>query len=153
MVWIDCSEDWPALKRAAAVRDEQKRGFASSRYWNDNSHFDGLFGEQVYGTHTGQKPNLDLLIQGDGGVDFPDTNVKGCTYWRDPWLKISPEEKMTVSKYVLVALDKTRKRGYVVGYATKEEILRAQLRDWGHGKRYSIPPKSLHPVSRVDLVA
>lgn len=136
--WIDLSKVWQRLYDVAEERDKQKHNFASSRYWNQESHFHGLLAEYVYAVESKQEMNLELLIQGDGGKDFPETDVKGCTYWQDPWLKHPLRKPLVANRYVLVGLDIPRKRGYVVGIASKQQVKNAKVIDWGHGPQYSL---------------
>lgn len=144
--WVDLKPHWDALRKAADDRHNQKRKFKSSRYWNADSHFLGLLAEQVYATVTKQKVNLELIIQGDDGFDFPDTDVKGCKYWNDPWLKHPINRDLPVGKYVLVGLDVKKQRGYVVGWASKEDISQAEIVDWGYGSQRSIHWKNLRKL-------
>lgn len=144
MNWINVAPFWEELGNLADARDRQKRGFASTRQWNDESHFVGLLAEQIYALHKGLQIDKRLLINGDRGIDFPGVDVKGCRYWRDPWLKHPVGKKLTVGTYVLVALDLDLRRGYLAGYATSKELLCAPVVNWGHGRQYSLCAKSLH---------
>jgi hypothetical protein len=82
--WVDLSPFFDALAEVAAARDQQKRNFASSRYWNDNSHLHGLLGEQVISCLTGEPLNIELLLLGDNHRDIRDLDVKAATNWADP---------------------------------------------------------------------
>jgi len=138
MDWFDLAPYWDELKAIADGRDRQKSGYSSSRYWNRESHFHGLLGEQVYGASIGMEPDKTLRALGDGGIDFPDTDVKTSTFWNDPWLKVPPTDK-PVGKYPLVALDIKGKRGYVACIFYRPEVGSAPLKDWGHGPMLSLP--------------
>ncbi|NAL77289.1 hypothetical protein DYY65_03430 [Nitrososphaera sp. AFS] len=134
---------WNVLEAASELRDNQKRGFASSRYWNDKGHFIGLLGEMVYAIKTGQEINLDLIIYGDGGIDFRDVDVKSSPYWRSPYLLIPVGKPMRVNNYVLVGIDIPNKRGYIIGWATKEDILVAERVNFGYGESYRLTSNQL----------
>lgn len=142
--WIDLTSIWETLRAVAKKRDDQKRKFATSRYLNPDSHFHGLLAEHIFGLETGQNINLELLIEGDGGQDFPGTDVKGATYWTNPSLILFTDDALRANKYALVALDIEGKRGYLVGYATREEVQKAEIRDFGYGPRLSISADKLH---------
>ena len=58
--------------------------FCISARGSPDSNFVGLCAEQVYAIETDQKVNLDLIIEGDGGSDFPDIDIKGNEHWNGP---------------------------------------------------------------------
>jgi hypothetical protein len=147
IVWTDLKPFWKSLRDCADARHSQKYGFASSKYWNTDSHFLGLLAEQIYATATNQTVNLELLINGDCGVDFPGIDVKGCKYWDDPWLKHPVSRELPVNKYVLVGLDLNNQRGYVAGWASKADIESAEIVDWGYGPQRSIHWSKLRKLS------
>ena len=149
MHWIDLAPVWDKLKAEADRRLQSKRSFVAHRCCISQGHFYGLLAEYVYGELTGQQVNFDLRSEGDGGCDFPDTDVKGCTYWKDPWLKQPVDKPVRAKNYVLVGLDIENKKGYVVGYATDEELKKARVFNWGHGDQYAIRGRDLHPVATI----
>lgn len=83
------------------------------------------------------EPDFALRRDGDGGSDFPDTDVKATKYWDDPWLKV-PVGTVKVSTYVLVGIDVPRKRGYVARIFSAREVRSAPVKDWGYGPMLSL---------------
>src|SRR5665213_993633 len=150
MEWTDLNPFWDISRRCAEERYKQKNDFKSTRNWNKDPHFVGLLSEHVYGKMIGQEPNLDLLIQGDSGFDFPGVDVKGCTYVNDPYLKWIPSAPLVADTYVLVVIDLNKRRGMVKGYATRAEVAAAPLIDWGYGDRFSIQGNLLHTCEITD---
>ena len=138
--WLDCAS------RYAAERDEQKRRYQSSRYLAQNPHYLGHLAEHVYGSLIGQPVNHQAYVGGDGGTDFPGTDVKGVRFWQDPWLKHPASKPLRAFRYVVIALDMERKRGRYVGEASREELRAAPLKTWNEeaGPQLSLPPASLH---------
>jgi len=153
-LWIDLAPYWDKLRAAADARDKQKKGFSTANYMNFDSNFIGLLAEQVYAIVTGQPLNLDLIISGDGGVDFPGIDIKGNEYWDgpnagSPWLVNYSDKPLRAAKYVLVGIDKKRKRGFVAGWATREDVEKAKLKNWGYGLRRSIPCHKLRSIETI----
>lgn len=136
--WWSLRPYWAWLAAVAAERDAQKRPFATSRYWNNDSHFIGLLGELVYALETDQAPDVALRIDGDQGEDFERVDVKTCVYWRDPYLKHPVNAKWWPASFALVILDQEEQRGMLVGVVDAERVRQAPVRDWGHGPQYSL---------------
>lgn len=137
IAWVDLAPRWDEIRAYAEQRDKQKRGYRSSRYWNKESHFLGLLGELVYGISIGMEPDFTLRRGGDGGSDFPDTDVKATKYWTDPWLKV-PVDSTMVGTYALVGIDVEQRRGYVAGVFSRKEVRAALIKDWGYGPMFSL---------------
>ena len=136
--WMDLEPYMEDLIEASTSREVQKRGYRSTKQWAASStHLLGLMGEKVYGLTIGLDPDLELRVWGDDGWDFPGTDVKASTYWRDPWLKVVDPDPSIV--YVLVGLDMRRHRGYVAGIYSGPDVKAAPLRDWGNGPAHSLP--------------
>lgn len=68
--WHTLSSYWQRVGEIAQERDEQKRPLASSRYWNQRSHFVGLLGELVFAIETRQAVDVALRREGDGGTRY-----------------------------------------------------------------------------------
>jgi len=149
--WKDLGKFWDTLIATASERDNQKRKFKSSRYYNEKSHFIGLCGEMTYSIITGLKPDLTLRLLGDGGLDFPDTDVKATEYWKDPYLKENPDAAFVARFYVLVAIDTIQKRGRVCGWASRTDVQNAPLKNWGQGPRRSLHESCLRKTTKDDL--
>lgn len=147
--YVFLEDRWEFLLGLAGERDGQKRGFASSRYWTDASHFVGLCGEDLVAFLIGQELDAALRIGGDRGRDFlgPDGrvwNVKASTFWDDPHLKLAPQERSEAKAFLLCALEARARRVRYVGWAMKELLEMAPLKDYGYGPRRSLPASMLH---------
>ena len=147
--WICLSGGWDKLKEVAKRREDQKGGFRSTRNWaKESTHLLGLLGEAVVCHVCGVKMNLGLDINGDDGYDIVlgglTWDVKTSTYWSSPHLRENPERVGKCDGYILVAIDLKRKRGRMVGWATKAEVLAAPTRDYGYGPRHSLLPDDLN---------
>lgn len=158
--WIDLSPPWDKLQRIATEINAIKRNSRLTLPPNNYSaRFDGLCSEYVYSIVTGQKMNLDVYLSGgDGGIDFGDVDVKGNKYWNgpkkgSPYLIVHTEIDLPLraAKYVLVGLDMPGKRGYIAGWATREEVRSADIDEWGYGPRYSIPCYKLRPFETINM--
>jgi hypothetical protein len=144
--WYDLLPVWRKATEAAAQRDGQKRGFASSRYWNQESHFLGLLGEYVYGHVSRQEVNLTLDVTGDGGLDFPGIDVKATRYYTKPYLKHPATSNRWPPFFVLVAINVDarlgRYCGHIAGHALQKH---GTLRDFGHGPQRTMDEFELIP--------
>lgn len=121
------------LRAVADARDRQKNGFASSRYWNADSHYIGLLGEWIYGRKVGLEPNLELLIEGDGGYDFGGVDVKTSTFLDAPHLKHPVGATRWPAAFALVSVDVENLRGRYEGYATASELRASPTREYRPG--------------------
>lgn len=149
--WVDLSPYWDELLEAANKITDKKYGKSNAALPPNNysANFEGFCAEKVYAIITNQKVNLSVLFGGDGGTDFTDVDVKGTKYWNarlkgSPWLLVFMQRPVVAKIFVLVGLDLNNKRGYIAGWATKEEVLNSEVIDWGYGPRYSIPCYNLH---------
>lgn len=137
--WIDLSPRWARIESLARARNEQKRGYESAQYFNGvDTNFIGLCGENLVSIVTGLPINEELLVDGDGGKDFPFTNTKATQYWHDPWLKEFQNPKHKLAFYILAAVDLEQRRGWLPGFATGRALFAAPLLDWGYGARHSL---------------
>lgn len=151
--WHDLTPHWEELRAVADGRNQQKQNFQSSKYWNIDSHFIGLLGEQVYALEYGLGVDLELKVSGDGGCDFGRTDIKACTYWTDPFLKHPVRPKYWPDVFVLVAVDVDGKRGKLVGQATAKQLQRdGTITNFGHGNQYVLYDWELSPVDDPTLV-
>lgn len=154
MEWTDLRPHWPRIEREANRRESEKRRFLSTRQWNaQHTHLPGLAGEQVFALVAGVEVDWAARVQGDGGMDFPDLklDVKTTLHWTDPWLRVSKQEKMVAQWYALVALDLHGRRGFVVGYCHKQDVLGAEVKDMGYGPSYVLPADRLRPFTGLPL--
>lgn len=137
--WIDVA---PVLDRATAIGrivDGQKDSLPGTRNWaNGSTHGLGFLGEYVFGARVGVRPNLDVLVGGDGGRDFPEVDVKLATYLPDPDLKVHPDDwGKPVRYFALVAYDAAARRAAYLGWQTREFMFAAPLRNYGHGPMHA----------------
>ena len=142
-VW-DVAPFWNYLQHLAKLRDQQKREFQSSRYWNRASHFIGLVGEFVFSLESGLPLDSSLKINGDGGVDFPGgIQVKTSTNLKDPTLKELIEPKDWSAYYVLVKVDPTRKWAKYLGWCLGGTLKNGEIENYGLGQRRVLRPTQL----------
>lgn len=137
-MWHDLSGCWDELKAVAEERNAQKSGFRSSRYWNAESHFLGLLGEQVYALEHGLAVDKALRLNGDGGTDFGSVDVKTTKYWQYPILKHPVQAQMRADRYALVGIDIDRQRGMLIGEVTADRLRRGKIEDFGYGPQYTL---------------
>lgn len=136
---------WDYLKSVAEGRDQQKHDYASSRYWNPESHFHGLLGEWAYGIMIGEQPNYELIAKGDDGYDFGNVDVKTSTH-PDPDLKVTASNPFTL--YVLMHLIVSGRQVIYKGWAFDRDFhdpTRARVVDYGYGPRVVIHWSNLRP--------
>jgi hypothetical protein len=136
-------------ERCRAFADEidaKKRNLPSARYWNRDAHYDGLIGEWLVAQALGLDVNENLLVGGDGKVDFPGIDVKTSRYWREPHLRLNPNELYRDINFVLVAWDEGQSRARIVGWASTERVLAlGEIRDYGYGPRHCLLESQLFP--------
>ncbi len=151
--WIDISPYWNELEKIASERDSQKRAFATSRYFNNKSHFVGLLGEKVYCLCRGTQMDISLKIKGDDGKDIQDpflgeVEVKTSTFFSDPDLKHPVNSKHWPSIFALVVLDLENKKGALVGYTSLDKLKQKQ-KDYGYGSQYYMNWKDLQKFPKT----
>ena len=144
---VDLSPWWEKLRAVASQRNAQKRDFRSSKYWNADSHFMGLCGELLYAIDRGEKVDTRLLEGGDGGTDFPGgVDVKACRFNSNAYLKHPVRAKHWPEIFVLCFVDKKKKRGRILGWATAKELRDGEIKDFGYGPQYTLPQYKLMPI-------
>jgi hypothetical protein len=143
--WIDMSSIWDEARQLADERHSQKRGFASSRYWNPDSHFYGMLGEILIEGLTGAPVDIRLRVNGDKGHDFYGTDVKAATFWNDPHLKHPVRAKFWPDFYILVAIRDTKAR--YCGWTDVHTLKSATIRDYGYGSQRSMLESELNKES------
>lgn len=143
--WFEVDRDvLQVLHEHADARHEQKRDFESSRYWHEDSHFVGLVGEWLVSALTGRPYDARRRIEGDGGVDFPRTDVKTSTFVSDPHLKHLVNAKSWTDFYVLAVFDPSRAITRVGGWASAEMLRAGEIHDYGHGANFYLPEAVLY---------
>lgn len=151
-MYVDLSPYWERLRILAEQRYEQKDGFSSSRYWNQDSHFLGLCGELLYALATRQKIDTELRITGDGGTDFPGgVDVKTCRFETDAYLKAPVGTKRWPDIFVLCYVDKEQRRGRILGWAWSDDLwATGEIRDFGYGPTYTLHQDRLRALSQLE---
>ena len=148
MDWYPISQE--TLDRAKRFSDqinEDKGHLPSTREWSGNdSHFQGLVAEYLVGHILGIKVNEEVLKAGDGKMDFPNIDVKASSYWREPHLRVFPEDtKRQDINFVLVAIDLKGMRARVCGWASPAMLAHGHVIDYGYGTRYVLYEDELLP--------
>lgn len=143
-----------AARYAAAVR--ARLGRPNAHPWTGDGREDvyGYVGQLVYGAETGQTPRWVIDPRGDGGEDFPGTQVKAT---RRPRAVVYVNLRQfaaypRVNRYAFVLLDVDRHRGRVLGWVTKAEVAacpRCNPKGRDDTECYAVPIASLHPAALV----
>ena len=154
--WWNLSKYLSPLKAIARSRDEQKSRYLSSKNWSvgTSTHFVGLCAEFCIRLETGLAMDLELRIDGDAGWDFAHAgttyHAKGVTFWKSPDLKEFPGRKKWADRYILVAL-KDYREAKVVGWSTREQLMNAPERNYGHGSMKSLTSAKLTEMGQLGL--
>jgi hypothetical protein len=151
MEWIDLSPYWEKSKDTSSKR-AKKKCYESTKALKEEGHFLGLLGEHAVGFKFGLEVNHSVMPEGDGGEDFPGWDVKGVTYWKNPDLKHNLDKPLNADFYILVGIDVLKKRGWIPGFATREELRSAPLKNYGYGDRLSLNYKVLHPIKELKAL-
>lgn len=150
-VWADVSPTWDVDERIGRTIDERSIiSYGGYRQLNEEPYSFGFHAQRVFAILARLEMGILDNPMGDGGIDFVLPNgktvdVKGVKYWQDPWLKLDIYDLLRADIYVLVGLDLPNRCGYIAGWATREEVLKAKIKDWSHGPRRSIQYTELHP--------
>jgi hypothetical protein len=139
---------WPKLQLLGQERDDQKRGYQSTKNWSTTStHFLGLVAEMVFMLETGIPFDRRLLVAGDEGYDFKKheltIDIKGTQYYDDPHLKQYPNPKTWSDYYFLCGISVSDKKARLSGWTTKERLQVAPMHDYGYGPQRSLGGKDL----------
>jgi hypothetical protein len=151
--WFKVGEDeWTELVALAEAREELQAVAHTSRFWRPDPHLPGLCGEWVYGLLTDQEMDRTPEIWHDQrGEDFPGIDVKTTTYWGDPHLLVGNEQGMKARLYFAAAVNLEQRLVKPLGYATRDLITAAPIREYRHGRRHRLMPHEL--LSADELVA
>lgn len=143
------ASDMQKIRTEAARREQQKRGYASTRGWasGGNTHLPGLVGELVFGRVIGKEPDWELRAAGDDGTDFDGVDVKCSTFLPDPDLKM-PQGDLRKKKrspfYALVVWNQEAGTAAYAGWATRAEVEAAPVKDYGYGPTVALNWRVLH---------
>jgi hypothetical protein len=135
------SRDWNELKQTAAAKDEVSDRVAWTRRWNPKFNLLGEVGEELYSRISGIPRRTHF---GDGGEDFPGVDVKGTSHWEKPRLLRLETDLLRASFFALVAVDVVGHRARYVGYATRDELVSAEVIEYGYGPTRTIIAEKLH---------
>ncbi len=146
--WWDVSKFWDKLATIAKQRDDQKRGYGSTKNWSSHStHFLGLVSEMAFSLETGIMLDKMLRATGDSGFDFiyddKEFDIKGTQYWRDPHLKQYPNPKKWCDYYLLAGIKIEERLVKVFGWTSKEKLQSARLVNYGYGDQRSMSYQDL----------
>lgn len=147
--WWNLSDFWKKLEEMGRQRDEQKKGYQSTKNWSSHStHFLGLVSEMAFSLETGIMLDKMLKPSGDAGCDFlhdgKEYDIKGTQYYNDPHLKQYPNPKKWCDYYLLAGIKIYNKQVKIFGWASREEIQEAKLVNYGYGVQRSITYQELH---------
>jgi hypothetical protein len=154
--WMDLQRHISSCERLAQERDKRKKNYRSTKHWTKetSTHFIGCVAEAGYCKATTHPMVIDAGIYGDNGTDFIENcltyQVKGARYWQDPDLKEDIAPKVWSDVYVLVAV-RDHRYAKVVGWATKEQMQNAPIRDYGYGPRRHLTYRRLRELGQLGL--
>lgn len=158
--FIDISDRCTELETIATDWQNRKAGTKGLTPLGNqsNSFIVGLKGELIYARLVGLEHELCLAYKqyGDGGEDFRrSVDVKTTTGHPylienktvNPDLKSSKNPRNWAKYFVKVKLNPEQTGGWVMGWATKEQLLNAPVRELhqGQGERYCLHDTNLNP--------
>lgn len=139
--WHHWCQEWEHFAAVAAERDAISDRVAWTRRWSPEFNLLGVVGEAHYGMLVGLEREAAF---GDGGQDFPGVDVKATSHWREPRLLRLQADPLKADHFALVAVHLEWERARYVGYATREELLAADVREYGYGPTLTIVESELH---------
>lgn len=146
--------DWQEMQRAAAAKDEVSNRVEWTRRWNPRFNLLGEVGEELFSRVTGLPRHSHF---GDGGEDFPGVDVKATSHWQSPRLLRLETDPLRAELFALTAVDIVGHRARYVGYATRDELVAAEIQEYGYGPTRTILAQHLHrelpPRREVSLAA
>jgi len=145
-------DEWEEITRCADEREAQKRGYATSKLLRGthSTHLIGLAGEFALAKLTGRKPDTSLRIQGDGGSDFKNLDVKTATYW-PPILKHPVNPKYWPEWLALVYLDEENKTARFIGTVSKADLMSGEQKTFhpSAGPQHTLSCGEVRRLSRA----
>ena len=122
------------LKKIAKDREEIHKNHASSRPLSKNYEYIGLVGESQFAEEFDMALDEELRPQGDGGKDFyskvGSIDVKTA---RKAYNLIVEQGKVDSDVYVLAQYSDEDESAKLLGWAHKDEVLKAPKKDFGYG--------------------
>ena len=143
------------LQMHATARPAIHEGQASDRPLSDGEEEIGLAGEIAFARWAEVEPDLTLRPNGRCSVNFringKQINVSTA---RTPTDLRVERQKTKADIYVLYAYREQTRDARAIGWASKEEVQRAPIRDAGGMgiKSHTIPPQLLHPMPELRQV-
>lgn len=144
------SEDISQAALYAGMRNRKRQGtsYVGSDFM---AHFYGMLAEIAFFELTGLQWDRSFNM-GDEGLDFQagkfTIDVKAAI-WEPPILKIRPD-RVQSDIYVLSYINpKNLTKVIFYGFTLKNKVLRAPLKDWGHGDRYTLEHTQLYEMERL----
>jgi hypothetical protein len=131
-----------------AARHALKAGKASQKVWNPDHDVIGCVGESLVGMLTGIRWTRLVHPAGDGGFDYPGTDVKSSSAFNvldETRLLAHPVNSRWWAPYfahVIVQSDFAVCR--YTGWATSEMLRAGRTHDWGSGPSYVLNDRQLN---------
>jgi hypothetical protein len=157
---VDLTPYWDGIVETAQSRKSQKNSYLSTKQWarDESTHLIGLCGEATFAVVTGLLIDGDLLINGDPGYDFEyfdngvrvTFDIKSSPYPKPHLLEFVNKE-LKADYYVLVTIDLKNKQGKILGWVSKEQFLKAEVRDFGRGPRLSFNLSELMEMGQTGV--
>jgi hypothetical protein len=143
------------LQMHATARLAIHEGQASHPPLSDGGEEIGLAGEIAFARWAEVEPDLTLRPMGSGSVNFKINGKKiNVSTARTPTYLIVERHKAKADVYVLYAYREQTRDARAIGWASKDEVQKASIRDAGGMgiKSYTIPHQLLHPMPELREV-
>jgi len=141
------------IRKMAADREELHKNHASSRPLSKDYEYIGLKGEEKFAEEFSLALDKELKPGGDKGHDFSSSigaiDVKTA---RKAYNLIVEEGKVRADVYVLAQYEDSSDSVKLLGWASKDEVLKAPKKDFGYGIiNHYIPKHDLHHMDFLRL--
>ena len=143
------------LRRIASEREELHKNHATSRPLSKDYEYIGLKGEDKFAEEFGMDIDRELRPEGDGGKDFPShLGIVDVKTARKAYNLIVEEKKVVSDIYVLAKYTDETDEVELLGWAYKNEVLEAPVRDFGYGIiNHYIPKQELKHIQELkDII-
>lgn len=144
---FDLAPIWSLIENAGIQREQQKRGFQSTRAWRGDAstHVPSIAGEVAAAIRLGQPMDAVLRVNGDDGYDLPDgTDVKTVVGHWPPILKHPVNAKRWPPMFALVYLD--AKVAHYIGRVRAETLANGPIKNFGYGDNYTWTHPAMEPA-------
>lgn len=152
---IELTEGDIKLARYIAERRNVNEGhYGPMTYVGNGSleiHFLGAIGEIGFAKCYGLDPDLEFSERGGGRlydqiVGNKNLEIKS-TYYPSPRLMVNKKAMKDADIYVLMVVDRNHRYTEILGYATRDEVLKAPLT--GASPAYTIPEHNLKALPQL----